>query len=314
MSNILEQLELIRSLFIVKRVNQIVLHRKTTEYLASTEKLRTAKNETFPCDVEKPKYKKVCYKHTFFTITRVINSKKSFILKFLAIVFIVNTFQLFLIIDVIRVISAKISNGREKEAAREYNKKLDEDYAREMERYREEKEEFDKDKTIRVARYEKEVEDDKKEKDKYEEYASISSKAYEKVLEHVDIHDKYKDIVPICQFIKYLESGRCKALTGTHGCYNEYEEELRKNLIHDNLENIDESLPFIKLNQQVLAKTFELIESISEILHETAQCIEDNANAINECKYLIENIDGKSNEILARSSLTNSSISALFNK
>ena len=44
------------------------------------------------------------------------------------------------------------------------------------------------------------------------------------------LYQKYRNIVCVCQFTQYLESGRCDAFEGAHGCYNLFEEEAKKGI------------------------------------------------------------------------------------
>ena len=319
--NILDHLRLIRSLYIVARVNKTLSNKKDMDFMIAEDRVKRTENEVFYCNVKKPDYREPRYSKPSPIVWNVIVDMDSLILKFLLFVIVIQFLPLILLIYLIRIIAARISYNRDKKYAKEVNKQLDEKYAKNMEQYKKDLEKFEIEKEKRVANYKKEAEIVKSEKEKYSEYAAITNDAYEKVLEHSIVYDKYKDIIPVCQFIEYLESGRCEGLTGTYGCYNKYEEELRQNLIINRLENIETHLNAIQKNQQVLVKTLRSIESTSVALYNTMQNVETNTEAIasniiaiNECKSLLEKIDEKDDKILTHSSSIDNNLSALYSK
>ncbi len=110
------------------------------------------------------------------------------------------------------------------------------------------------------------------------------------------IYQSYHDIVPICQFIQYLESGRCSDLTGPHGCYNLYEQELRQNLIISNLMQIGKDIKTIQNNQVMMYKTLSSIDSkmgelvsIGAKINKNLEDISGNVEAIAGCVEVIQN-------------------------
>lgn len=127
-------------------------------------------------------------------------------------------------------------------------------------------------------------------KNKYIDYSNISLNAYKKFISSGFLYKDYQDIVPICQFIQYLESGRCDDLVGPHGCYNKYEEEIRQNTIITKLDYIYQSLQRIEHNQQVIARTLKSIDESARSIYNVACNIEDkvgdiadNVTAIKTC-------------------------------
>lgn len=132
---------------------------------------------------------------------------------------------------------------------------------------------------------------------RYEEYqhnTDVAVMAFYKFLETGFVYKTYQDIVPICQFIQYLESGRCDTLEGPNGCYNLYEQELRQNTIINRLDRIESCLSMIQSNQLLMARTLMSIEATSEAMYqlacnvaETTYEMSDNIAAIRVCNEII---------------------------
>lgn len=66
------------------------------------------------------------------------------------------------------------------------------------------------------------------------------------------IYPKYRNIIAVSSISEYFDSGRCDSFTGPNGAYNMYEDELKQNLIINNLESINDNLESIKNNQYSL--------------------------------------------------------------
>ena len=66
------------------------------------------------------------------------------------------------------------------------------------------------------------------------------------------LYHKYWDIIPICSFYEYIDSGRCSTLEGHEGAYNLYEQERRLDRILDKLDDIIWRLDDIRSNQTAL--------------------------------------------------------------
>ncbi|MCR4874448.1 MAG: hypothetical protein K5923_01730 [Clostridia bacterium] len=117
--------------------------------------------------------------------------------------------------------------------------------------------------------------------------------AFNKFMELNFVYSTYQDIVPICQFIQYLESGRCETLEGPNGCYNLYESELRQNIIINKLSNIENALEDIKRNQMVMIKTLKAIDvttnsifKVANDVYSEVKDINDNTRAIAACSAI----------------------------
>ena len=96
-----------------------------------------------------------------------------------------------------------------------------------------------------------------KRKNEYLEYTETALKVYKKLLKTNYVYITYQDVIPICQFIQYLESGRCSSLEGENGCYNLYETELRNGVItNDQLTIADHYDSYMK-NQFIVATLFK---------------------------------------------------------
>lgn len=194
-------------------------------------------------------------------------------------------------------IGSKIHNKRvyKRECARaiEINKQIDKEYEENLKSFKKRKAEEVKvckeasDKSLVVM-------------NKYRKYAEISKDAYEKVLSTSVVHRKYHDIVPICQFIEYLDTKRCYQLEGSNGCYNKYEEELRQNMIISRLDNIESKLDQIANNQQTIVNTLRSIDigvrsMYDEIcqLNDKTDDIKENLIAIKTCQEISNGINAE---------------------
>ena len=81
------------------------------------------------------------------------------------------------------------------------------------------------------------------------------------------IFPKYRNMVAICTMYEYFAAGRCTELTGANGAYNLYEQELRQNLIINQLEQVNANLEQVKQNQYILyqgiMETNQALQSMS---------------------------------------------------
>ncbi len=81
------------------------------------------------------------------------------------------------------------------------------------------------------------------------------------------IYPKYqRNIVALCQFYEYLDSGRCSSLEGHEGAYNIYEMELRQNIIISKLDTVISRLDSIQKNQYYLYQEISKCNSNVEAL------------------------------------------------
>ena len=75
------------------------------------------------------------------------------------------------------------------------------------------------------------------------------------------IYPKYCTLPALTSIYEYFVTGRCTELTGPHGAYNLYEDELRKDTVISQLNTVIENLEQIKQNQYML---YQQVKSINE--------------------------------------------------
>ena len=105
------------------------------------------------------------------------------------------------------------------------------------------------------------------------ETTEILDKLYDKDY----IFPKYRNMVAMSTIYEYFVTGRVNELTGPNGAYNLYEQELRQNLIINNLETINTQLETIKNNQFTLYTELKksnetqqkMLGALTEILNNT---------------------------------------------
>ena len=179
-------------------------------------------------------------------------------------------------------------------------------------RYQQEVENLKPENDARVAEYNKEtqkyidtLEELQKRQQQYQKNYDIAEEAYEDYLDLNFVYKTYQSIIPICQFIQYLESGRCDALEGPNGCYNLYESELRQNIIINKLENIENILNRIEANQHEVVKTLQLIALTSAEMLKSAKNLEstsyeilENVKAIQACSKITAGASAESANML----------------
>lgn len=80
------------------------------------------------------------------------------------------------------------------------------------------------------------------------------------------IGEKYRNLVAVSSFYEYLEYGRCDSLTGPHGAYNKFEDELYKKIIIGKLDDISLKLDEIRNNQIMIYHAIEESKQQTEAL------------------------------------------------
>lgn len=86
------------------------------------------------------------------------------------------------------------------------------------------------------------------------------------------IYRKYCTLPALTSIYEYFITGRCTELTGPHGAYNLYEDELRKDTVISQLNTVIENLEQIKQNQYLLYQQVKAIqENTSAIASELRQ-------------------------------------------
>lgn len=66
------------------------------------------------------------------------------------------------------------------------------------------------------------------------------------------IYPKYQNLPALTSMYEYFMTGRCDSLTGPHGAYNLYEDEVRKDMVISQLNSVLENLEKIRMNQYML--------------------------------------------------------------
>lgn len=77
------------------------------------------------------------------------------------------------------------------------------------------------------------------------------------------IYSKYRNLPALTSIYEYLITGRCEELTGPHGAYNLYEDELRKDTIISQMNLVIQNLEQIKSNQYMLYEQVKKIQAAS---------------------------------------------------
>ena len=77
------------------------------------------------------------------------------------------------------------------------------------------------------------------------------------------IYPKYRNLPALTSMYEYLITGRCEELTGPHGAYNLYEDELRKDMIISQMNLVIQNLEQIKSNQYMLYEQVKKIQAAS---------------------------------------------------
>lgn len=83
------------------------------------------------------------------------------------------------------------------------------------------------------------------------------------------IYPKYRNLPALTSICEYFMTGRCDSLTGPHGAYNLYEDEVRKNTVIAQLNTVIKNLEQIKNNQ------YMLYQEVKEIQKNTAQILSE---------------------------------------
>lgn len=102
----------------------------------------------------------------------------------------------------------------------------------------------------------------------YNETKELLARYYSKDI----IYPKYQTLPALTSIYEYLITGRCEELTGPHGAYNLYEDEVRKDTIISRLDAVIENLEQIRNSQYMLYQQVKTIqEDTQAIASELAQ-------------------------------------------
>ena len=88
------------------------------------------------------------------------------------------------------------------------------------------------------------------------------------------IYPKYRNLPALTSFYEYFMTGRCTELTGPHGAYNLYENELRQDMVVNKLSVIAENLEQIRMNQYMLYQQMSAIQENTKVIAAELQAIE----------------------------------------
>ena len=111
--------------------------------------------------------------------------------------------------------------------------------------------------------------------DKMNNTSKLLMKLYNKGI----IHKKYQNFVAVSQIYEYLDTGRCTTLEGAHGAYNIFEQELRMNIIINELDMIISQLNSLNTNMSMMV------------------------TAINQAQLTLNNISNQLSKVEANSAL-----------
>lgn len=101
-------------------------------------------------------------------------------------------------------------------------------------------------------------------------------------------------MVAMTTIYEYFASGRVTELTGPHGAYNLYEQELRANIIIDKLDTIAEQLEQIKHHQYVLYEEMQhgnrvlkdIVREIQNVNEGVVKLVDGNNQIIRNTKIM----------------------------
>lgn len=100
------------------------------------------------------------------------------------------------------------------------------------------------------------------------------------------IYPKYRTLPALTSIYEYFITGRCDELTGPHGAYNLYEDELRKDTVISQLNTVIENLEQIKNNQYMLYQQVKAIQENTAVIASELQQIKGYTIQIAELSAL----------------------------
>lgn len=115
-----------------------------------------------------------------------------------------------------------------------------------------------------------------------DETKTLLEKLYNKNI----IYPKYCTLPALTSIYEYFMTGRCTELTGPHGAYNLYEDEVRKDMIINRLDTVIENLEQIRNNQYMLYQQVKSIKENSDAMVSELQQIKGYSITIAELTAL----------------------------
>ncbi len=109
---------------------------------------------------------------------------------------------------------------------------------------------------------------DKKLETPHQQSLDIREKLYARTV----MYPKYQNLPALTSIYEYFITGRCEELTGPHGAYNMYEDEMRKDTVISQLSTVIANLEQIKQNQYMLYQQVKTIQKTASVIgNELAQ-------------------------------------------
>lgn len=109
---------------------------------------------------------------------------------------------------------------------------------------------------------------DKKLETPHQQSLDIREKLYARNV----MYPKYQNLPALTSIYEYFITGRCEELTGPHGAYNMYEDEMRKDTVISQLGTVIANLEQIKQNQYMLYQQVKTIQKTASVIgNELAQ-------------------------------------------
>ncbi len=81
------------------------------------------------------------------------------------------------------------------------------------------------------------------------------------------IYPKYQNLPALTSIYEYFITGRCDELTGPHGAYNMYEDEVRKDTVISQLNTVIENLEQIRQSQFMLYEQVKMIQKTASAIN-----------------------------------------------
>lgn len=97
-------------------------------------------------------------------------------------------------------------------------------------------------------------------------YITATKDVLEKLYDKDFIYPKYRTLPALTSIYEYFMTGRCTELTGPHGAYNLYEDELRKDTVISQLNTVIENLEQIRHNQYMLYQQVKAIQENTAVI------------------------------------------------
>lgn len=117
-------------------------------------------------------------------------------------------------------------------------------------------------------------------REKMEPEIAVSKEMLEKLYGKGEIYPKYCTLPALTSIYEYFMTGRCTELTGPHGAYNLYEDEVRKDTVISQLSSVIENLEQIRNNQYMLYQQVKEINTNTSAIVSEVQKIRNNTMQI----------------------------------